>query len=441
MVSLQQSLHAADRRSTLRPDFLIISPPKTGSTWLASNLRHHPQLFIPDIKEIKYFSSLMEWFDLDWYLEHFRPGAGRLKGEASPSYAILPLERIRLIRQLMPDVKLIFLMREPIARAWSHAKHNRNYREANFADISSDSGPASEEQWQANFTHDWPLTSGDYLGQLRRWLSVFPAEQMFVGFQETIAGDPAPLLRQILAFLGVDAELDLSAFPLRERFLEGSKEELSVSHKGILHRLWHRRSVALAAFLRAHFALQCPVEWQAILTPADGDCSQPDFDRADDDRYLATVARQEAAFPLFCRDVLDDYQGYQIYFHRGELIALARSLGVGPTSLDEAERRCLEERGDCFRGETIADVKDRINLHLSEKTRTRIQALETDLSATHRQLAILEKTIDDYRAALRLVESKAFGVSSPREFALLLTLRALVRRTLGAWQRLAAFIG
>jgi hypothetical protein len=348
----------------------------------------------------------------------------------------------------MPDVKLIFLMREPIARAWSHARHNRQYREANFAAAPSASEPLTDDHWLANFTHDWPLASGDYLGQLRRWLAVFPAEQIFVGFYEAIARDPAALLRQILAFLHVDANVDLSPFPLTERFLVGSTEELSVSHARLLHQVWHRRSVALAAFLKSYFALQCPLEWHDILTPDDGhsvdECDPLNplnaFDREGDDRYLAMVAGQEAAFPLFCREVYDDFQGYQIFFHRGELIALARSLDIAPTSVDDDARRRLEDRGECFRGATLTEVKDRIVAYLGERTRIKIESLETALNQTHGQIARLEHTIDECRSALRLVESKAFGVSSPREFALLLTLRAMVRRTMGVWQRLTTFL-
>src|SRR5262245_45560865 len=139
------------------PDFLVISPPKTGSTWLARNLRCHPELFVPAIKEVKYFSCFLRWLDLNWYLDHFSEGEGRVKGEASPSNAILPVERIRIIRRLMPDVKLIFLMREPIARAWSHARHNHQHREANFSDCKVPLDAVSDEQWGENFTHDWPL--------------------------------------------------------------------------------------------------------------------------------------------------------------------------------------------------------------------------------------------------------------------------------------------
>src|SRR5262249_47817455 len=117
---LQQPGIPYHKLSGLRPDFFVISPPKTGSSWLAANLGCHPGVFVPGIKEIKYFSSFYKWLDLNWYLDHFLPAAGRLKGEASPSYAILPVERILLIRELFPKLKLIFLMREPMARAWSH---------------------------------------------------------------------------------------------------------------------------------------------------------------------------------------------------------------------------------------------------------------------------------------------------------------------------------
>ena len=163
-----------------RPDFLVISPPKTGSTWLADNFRHHPRLFVPAIKEVKYFSCFCNWLDLGWYLDHFRAAPGTIRGEASPSYSILPPDRIRLVRALLPDVKLIFLMRDPIARAWSHARHNFRYREARFADCQHDFDDVPESIWHEAFRHEWSLASGDYLGQLRRWREVFPREQFFV---------------------------------------------------------------------------------------------------------------------------------------------------------------------------------------------------------------------------------------------------------------------
>ena len=195
------------------PDFLVISPAKTASTWLADNLRCHPEVFVPAIKEVKYFSYYSKWLDLSWYLDQFSAAGGRVKGEASPSYAILPVETIRQIRSLMPNLKLVFLMREPIARSWSHAKHNFRYHEANFLGNTCEFEAVSPSLWRENFLHEWPLASGDYLGQLRRWLSVFPRQQIYVDFYESVVHDPQKLLRNLFAFLGVTRDVDLSAFP------------------------------------------------------------------------------------------------------------------------------------------------------------------------------------------------------------------------------------
>src|SRR5580698_8351347 len=189
------------------PDYLIISPPKTGSTWLADNLRQHLQVFVPTMKEIKYFSSFFKSLDLGWYLDQIAPGTGRVKGEASPSYALLPVERIGLIRSLMPNVKIVFLMRDPIGRAWSHAKHNYRYREANFTHCNAAFEAVDERNWIENFTQEYTLAYGDYLGQLRRWLSVFPREQIYVGFFESIAREPEKVFRDVLAFFGLDPNI------------------------------------------------------------------------------------------------------------------------------------------------------------------------------------------------------------------------------------------
>ena len=78
-------------------------------------------MFVPERKELAYFGMLSRWVDLPWYARQFRPAGGRLAGEASPSYALLPVRTIRLIRDLLPDLKLIYLMRNPVPRAWSHA--------------------------------------------------------------------------------------------------------------------------------------------------------------------------------------------------------------------------------------------------------------------------------------------------------------------------------
>ena len=321
-----------------RPDFLVISPPKTGSTWLAANLRHHPQIFIPEVKEVRYFSSLYKWLDYRWYCDHFSEAGPRLAGETSPSYAALPLDRIRLIRQLLPDLKLVFLMRDPVSRAWSHARHSHQFCEANFATTAPTQAAPTEEQWQANFAHDWSLVSGDYLGQLRRWSSVFPAEQLFVGFYESIATRPVELLREVFDFLGVDPDVDLSDSPVRERILVGPAGDLTPTLAANLRGLLRDRTVELIAFLREHYGLRPPPEWAATLNPSDPVLAVPvpgAFLREKDDRFLADVAALEDTFPTAHRPIRGEFRGYDMVCYRGNLYAFSRSLG--PISLANLE--------------------------------------------------------------------------------------------------------
>lgn len=247
------------------PDFLVISPPKTGSTWLARNLSCHPGVFVPECKEVDYFSSYYRWLGLDWYLNYFRDAANLVGGEASPSYSILPVRTIRLVRALMPDLKLIFLMRDPVGRAWSHARHNYRYRETNFASCNADLDAIPDMMWRENFVQGWALASGDYLGQLRRWTSIFPKEQIYVGFYESIGRDPESLLRNILGFLRVEALPDLSSLPISKKILGGLDKKLPSNLLPFLRDLLGDRTAELADLLGAEFHLTLPEEWQMTL--------------------------------------------------------------------------------------------------------------------------------------------------------------------------------
>jgi hypothetical protein len=437
---LRQAGAPLHRFTALRPDFLIISPPKTGSTWLAANLRRHPQLFVPTVKELKYFSTFFRSLNIGWYLDHFEPAAGRLKGEASPCYALLPVQRIRLIRLLMPDVKLIFLMRAPADRAWSHAKHNHRFGEANFASPLTPLESVSDDEWQANFLHDWPLASGDYLGQLRRWLAVFPSRQMYVGFYESIARDPTALLRDVFAFLNVRRDVDLTAFPITDRILPGPAKELSPGLGRFLHRLLHGRTVELEGFLKERFHLETPPEWRTARAPA-GDLvspALPAFCRDLDDDYLSGVLDQEHTFRSGCRSIEEDYLGYRIVFYRGRLYAFARfSCRLDPEEVGEVELKRLQNEGECFIASTMAEIKERLTRRVNEQSRARQKSLEANLLTTYERLSQLEGKLGETVNALRRLEGEALRLS-PTECAVVQIFRSGSRRTFHMWRRLLA---
>ncbi|MFV1994794.1 MAG: sulfotransferase, partial [Verrucomicrobiales bacterium] len=143
------------------PDFLIIGPQRTGTTWLHENLRSHPQLFLPKGKESYYFSTLgrpehpkFRYSELEDYLGAMDDGCrdrlrktahcllnfGQLyrpevRGEATATYAKLPGEVIAEICRINPEIKAVLMLRDPLERAWSHAKKDL---------VDSSGGPASQ---------------------------------------------------------------------------------------------------------------------------------------------------------------------------------------------------------------------------------------------------------------------------------------------------------
>ncbi len=434
------------------PQFLVISPPKTGSTWLAENLRCHPQLFIPPVKEVKYFSSLYKWFDLGWYADHFVPAGERIAGEASPSYAILPVEQIQAIRRLLPDLKLIFLMRDPIARAWSHAKHSHRYRESNFKESTKKYEEVADAEWEANFFHDWPLTSGDYLGQLKRWSAVFPREQIYVGFYESIGTRPVEMLRQVFAFLGVELDVDFSTFPVSERILQGQQGELTPRLEAALHRLLYARTIETVGFIRDQFNLIAPSEWQRTLTPPSDPLVEPlpkPFRPEVEQTYLHRVLELEEQFQSAHRPINKGYRGYDIVYYRGQLLAIPQDIGSGSHSLsDEDLLSQLISAGTCLTAPTLAELKDKVTNRVLEGYEARFRAATTELQAVRAEIELLNAELRSNRAELgnlnaelqsnreqtacRLAELSAAIVELQRPSQ----ARLLARRAKGAGRRL-----
>jgi len=189
------------------PDFLGIGAMKSGTTWLYENLRCHPDAFLPDRKELYYFSHAFYNGRLKRYSSQFETGDGKIKGEITPGYAIIPPDRIRFIRQIMPDVKLIFVARNPIDRSWSEAYMNLVSKPGKtISDITD------------NELIDYVTTGdccrrSDYLQILESWHRVFPSTQLFLGTLDEIKQNPIDFLSRLFLFLGLSPDVDWSCFP------------------------------------------------------------------------------------------------------------------------------------------------------------------------------------------------------------------------------------
>ncbi len=195
------------------PDFLIIGAQKAGTTALYAYLRRHPEVTGPTWKEVSYFDRHFQRGPA-WYRGNFPLRSRRqIVGEASPSYVFHPQAPER-VAALVPDVRLIVLVRDPVERALSHYHHEvaLGREELPFEEAleREDERLAGELERMrddpAYFSHAWwnhtYLARGRYAEQLDRWLAQFPREQLLVLSNDELAVQPEETYGRVLEFLG-----------------------------------------------------------------------------------------------------------------------------------------------------------------------------------------------------------------------------------------------
>jgi hypothetical protein len=199
------------------PSALIIGAQRSGTSSLFNYLVRHPDVRAPVTKEVHYF-DLHFTKPVRWYRGRFpyRRGlrAGTLTLEASPYYLAHPLVPERAAR-LLPEVKLIALLRNPVDRALSHYHHEvRGARESlSFAEAIEREAErlAGEEERLGNdpeyysFNHHRYsyTTRGLYLQQLRRWMRHYPRAQLLVLQSEWLFRNPTAATAAVHDFLGL----------------------------------------------------------------------------------------------------------------------------------------------------------------------------------------------------------------------------------------------
>ena len=195
------------------PDFVGIGAMRSGTSWLAKNLKRHGGIWMAEPKELHFFDRHFAEKKRGWlpgefeakvrYGEHFSPApGGRVVGEFTPAYAVMEDEMIARVRRWVPEAKILFMMRDPVERAWSHARKDfAKY----WAKDGMELGEARLEDLKPFFRSPDVAKRGDYLACLRAWREHFPAEQIWTGFMEDVAGGAeAEVLRSVFGFLGVD---------------------------------------------------------------------------------------------------------------------------------------------------------------------------------------------------------------------------------------------
>ena len=245
------------------PDFLGLGVQKGGTTSLHCLLEQHPEVFLPPVKEVHFFSLNFAAGEA-WYRSQFA-GARPCQrcGEITPYYLFHPQVTAR-VQALLPQAKLIVLLRDPVERALSQYFHSRRHGfEPLELEAALDAEPerllnaeaaleAADGRHRSHQEHSY-LSRSRYEQQIPQWLAAFPAEQLLVLRSEDLFEKPAVVWEQLLHFL----DLKHSPIPhLRQPANSGRGEANQVS-VDLRARLRFELN-ATYRWVEAHYGLRWP---------------------------------------------------------------------------------------------------------------------------------------------------------------------------------------
>ena len=225
------SRNAAPTKSdaVVRPDFLCVGAQKAGTSWLYHQLNSHPDFWMPPIKELGYFDQMshsrhpdswrkapsrdkrdhfffagMEslcstpFIDRERYGRLFAPKGELLSGDVTPVYSIVPEEMIVAIMDYFPALKIIFIARDPVERAWSAL--SMGVRNGGLSPFDF----RNPDVVIRHLFHPDILCRSFPSLTVARWRRHVPAEQMRIYFYDDLTTDSARLRAEIILFLGGD---------------------------------------------------------------------------------------------------------------------------------------------------------------------------------------------------------------------------------------------
>lgn len=222
-------------------NFLGIGAQKSGTSWLYKALSEHPKIEFPGGKEVHFWDQ-RHGRGVKWYTQLFSNEA-YINGDITPAYGILPIKVIQEIYDLMPHLRLIYLIRNPIERAWSSARMALGRAEMLHEE-------ASDQWFIDHFNSKGSLARGDYETCIRQWRSVFPASQLLIVRYDEICHDPVAVANKCLNHLGLESIFVPSdSNKLEERVFKGDGVPLKPSLLPTLLAIYLKRIESLERYL------------------------------------------------------------------------------------------------------------------------------------------------------------------------------------------------
>ena len=177
------------------PNLIVIGAQKCGTSGLHYYLGLHPEVSMSSPKELNFFIAERNWCrGLQWYARHFDHSA-RCRGESSPNYAAFPQHMgvPERMAEVVPDAKLIYIVRDPLERIAAHYVHNFAKRR--------EKGDLRQTLLHPNTSY---VARSRYFTQLQRFLEFYDRDRVLVIENCGLRDERAATLRRVFEFAGVD---------------------------------------------------------------------------------------------------------------------------------------------------------------------------------------------------------------------------------------------
>ncbi|MGI9119467.1 MAG: sulfotransferase family protein [Acidimicrobiales bacterium] len=276
LVSRRITVRLAIDAARMKPDFLVVGAQRTGTSSLYKYLGQHPHIAPSLRKEVSYFTRYYGRGP-DWYSAHFPLamrqklvrrwcGHGLSTFGATPDYLLRPLAAERA-RRHVPDARIIVLLRDPVARAYSHYQHmvrlgfeSLSFEEAVSCEperLAEDlerivTDPGHDPKFLVRFSY---VTRGLYAEQLRTWMRHFPPERFLILDSEGFYARPDDAYQKVLRFLDLPAwrPPHYVNFSIRGR-ARGPSEPMTPATRTLLAQRFAEPNHALGELLGRDFA-------------------------------------------------------------------------------------------------------------------------------------------------------------------------------------------
>lgn len=223
------------------PSFLCIGAQKSGTTWLYDKLSLHPDISFPGGKEVHFWNQFHHQ-GIRWYCELFNIKG--ITGDITPAYSILPEKKVKEIRDFNPGVPIIFLIRNPVDRAWSLARMNIANMQAALSPLG-EGGRLYEydlaDGWfYRNFSIPGAVRRGLYSQTLKLWWRHFDHSQFLIIRFEELVSNPKEVLNKVAQHIGANPEpfADITDEELRKPVFKGADLYFKTEYRRFLYDLF-----------------------------------------------------------------------------------------------------------------------------------------------------------------------------------------------------------